>query len=134
MFRLCESREITPQIYLFLLKYASFHKKKFKIFAYSKKMLYFCSTKFQDIHNKDFIPMCKHSRGERESELLFSLRIISFVEFQPAEFGFVEGALHLLVAGGGFGYRLRVGQAAGELLLQSRFLLLQLRHLLLQLR
>ena len=34
-------------------------------------MLYFCSTKFQDIHNKDFIPMCKHSRGERESELLF---------------------------------------------------------------
>ena len=33
--------------------------------------------------------MCKHSRGERESELLFSLRIISFVEFQPAEFGFI---------------------------------------------
>ena len=78
--------------------------------------------------------MCKHSRGERESKLLFSLRIISFVEFQPAEFGFVEGALHLLVARRGFGYRLRVGQAAGELLLQSRFLLLQLRHLLLQLR
>ena len=71
MVKLCESQEITPQIYLFLLKYASFHKKKFKIFAYSKKMLYFCSTKFQDIHNKDFIPMCKHSRGERESELLF---------------------------------------------------------------
>ena len=110
-----------------------FSQKKFKIFAYSKKMLYFCSTKFQDIHNKDFIPMCKHSRGERESELLFSLLLL-FVEFQPAEFGFVEGALHLLVAGGGFGYRLRVGQAAGELLLQSRFLLLQLRHLLLQLR
>ena len=75
--------------------------------------------------------MCKHSRGERESELLFSLRIISFVEFEPAEFGFVEGALHLFVARGGFGYRLRVGQAAGELLLQSGFLLLQLRHLLL---
>ena len=133
MVRLCESREITPQIYLFLLKYASFSQKKFKIFAYSKKMLYFCSTKFQDIHNKDFIPMCKHSRGERESELLFSLLLL-FVEFQPAEFGFVERALHLLVAGGGFGYRLRVGQAAGELLLQSRFLLLQQRHLLLQLR
>ena len=48
-----------------------FSQKTVKIFAYSKKMLYFCSTKFQDIHNKDFIPMCKHSRGERESELLF---------------------------------------------------------------
>ena len=78
--------------------------------------------------------MCKHSRGERESELLFSLRVFSFVEFQPAEFGFVERALHLFVAGGGFGYRLRIGQAAGELLLQGHFLLLQLRHLLLQLR
>ena len=33
--------------------------------------------------------MCKHSRGERESELLFSLSIISFVEFQPAEFVFI---------------------------------------------
>ena len=32
--------------------------------------------------------MCKHSRGERESELLFSLLLL-FVEFQPAEFVFI---------------------------------------------
>lgn len=65
---------ITPQIYLFLLDYANFSQKKNKIFAHFKKKQYLCSTKSQDIHNKDFIPMCKHSRGERANELLFFFR------------------------------------------------------------
>ena len=134
MVRLCESREITPQIYLFLLKYASFHKKSSRYLRIQKKCCTFAAQNFKTYTIRILFRCVNIQEGNAKANSSFSLRVFSFVEFEPAEFGFVEGALHLLVAGGGFGYRLRVGQAAGELLLQSRFLLLQLRHLLLQLR
>ena len=47
MVRLCESREITPQIYLFLLKYANFRKKQLRYLRIQKKCCTFAAQNFK---------------------------------------------------------------------------------------